>query len=225
HAEQGLFRDVENAYYVGCGTGIADALKLHGSLLTFDQAGTWIQKSWQIPSAMGPTFEKLVSAKSMNEGYHRLCGADSPEASSYPEVEAAAGKTLAVSWMDTVARTLAELISERMTTIHQGRAQATHRGDSYLGLERDHPFRGTSLQRVVIGQRLGQIYAAPQYCAVFADRLDQYLVALLAGLGDDAMRASYLPDGGLKPELVCASRLRAAPALGAAIAALQPRAV
>ncbi|MFQ5807751.1 MAG: hypothetical protein ACE5I3_14995, partial [Phycisphaerae bacterium] len=76
YAAEGLFRDVENAYYLGCGTGIADAMKLHGRLVSFNQAKSWIMKAWQIPSALGATFEKLVSAESLNRVYADLtCGA------------------------------------------------------------------------------------------------------------------------------------------------------
>jgi len=72
HAESGLLRDVENAYYAGAGTGVADAMKLAGRLVPFDAAKPWIQKSWQFPSAIGPTFEKLISAQSLNAIYHNL---------------------------------------------------------------------------------------------------------------------------------------------------------
>ncbi|MFH0980461.1 MAG: hypothetical protein V2A79_02850 [Planctomycetota bacterium] len=266
YAADGLFRDVPNAYYLGGGTGLAEALKLHGRLVTFDEACGWIQKAWQIPSALGPTFEKLVSAKSMNDGYARLVGSSPSGAPRFPEADAADGQPPAVAWMDTVALTLAELIFERLDTIKNGRRETAHRGDAYRALTPAHEFRGTSLDRVVIGQRVGQIYADPRYGPVFGAKLDSYLAAYTAASGDAEMISRYLVDDPLesgragsarhlptrddtvgsapqtrhmpagddavasvgqtdpprlKPGFVCASKLRAAPALGAAVAAVQ----
>ncbi|MBU0638868.1 MAG: hypothetical protein KKB50_08390 [Planctomycetes bacterium] len=256
YAADGSFRDVEHAYYVGCGTGVADALKLRGRLVPFDAARAWIQKSWQMPSALGPTFEKLVSAKSLNEVYVRLRpalerrNAEAPTASEleararaprsagseslacaagsvYPETAAAAGEPVAVAWLNTAALVLAELIFERIWTIKNGRADAPHRGAAYGALNSDHAYRGTLLERVVIGQRVGQIYADPAFRAVFRAKLDTQLAALLDKCGDTQLADEYLERGDstpgsatLKPGFVQASQLRAAPALGAAVAAV-----
>jgi hypothetical protein len=232
YAAEGLFRDVENAYYVGGGTGIADALKLRGQLVPFDQARSWIMKAWQIPSALGPTFEKLVSAKSLNRVYWDLRGgtkARSHEGTKesatprYPEVDAVGGDPLAIAWMDTAALVLAELIFERLWTIKNGRADAPHRGEAYARLNPDHEYRGVLLDRVIIGQRVGQIYAEPTCRDVFADKVDTHLAAFVASLGDAEMTQAYLisPNGGPKSGFLQASKLRAAPALGAAVAAVQ----
>ncbi len=253
YAADGLFREVENAYYVGCGTGIADALKLRGKLVPFDQAKSWIQKSWQIASALGPTFEKLVSASSLNRVYANLCrgtkarrhegtkddvaaaprgGRGAPtgttEPSLHPEVPAAAGEPLAIAWMETAALVLAELIFERLWTIKNGRADAPHRGDAYAKLDPNHKYRGTLLDRVIIGQRVGEIYADVSFRGIFGAKLDGCLAALIDACGDDELAERYLKTGAkssrpgsLKPGFVQASRLRAAPALGAAVAAVR----
>jgi predicted NBD/HSP70 family sugar kinase len=222
YAESGLFRDVENSYYVGCGTGIADALKLRGKLVPFDAAKTWIQKSWQIPSSLGPTFEKLVSAKSMNDCYARLLGRDPLDEPRYPEVDAAEGQAIAIAWMDTVALLLAELIYERIDTIQNGRSDLLHRGPGYHHLAPSHSFRGVVLERVIVGQRIGQIYAHRRYRPVFADKLEQYLAAAIMSAGNHKLMAAFLENGEkLRTGFLRASRLRAAPALGAAISAVQ----
>ncbi len=262
YASEGLFRDVENAYYVGGGTGLADALKLRGRLVSFDQAASWIQKSWQIPSALGPTFEKLISAKSLNRVYADLCGGtvarrheaaneSEPEAraradggvtretlacasgsesitTQYPEVAATAGQPIAVAWMDTAALVLAELIFERLWTIKNGRTDAPHRGEAYEKLVPEHEYRGLPLDRVVIGQRVGQIYGDADYYAVFRDKLDGCLAALIGTSNDAEMAEAYLSRSAgppsparLKSGLIQPSKLRAAPALGAAVAAVR----
>ena len=262
YAADGLFRDVVNAYYVGCGTGIADAMKLHGKLVPFDHAKSWIQKSWQIVSALGPTFEKLVSAKSLNRVYADLIGAtkrpsdeatkrSEPEARAranggvtkgtlacasgsepatmrYPETAAAAGSPAATAWMATAALVLAELVFERLWTIKNGRADAPHRGDAYAKLDVNHEFRGTLLDRVIIGQRVGEIYGDAAFHDFFGAKADGCLAALIAGSEDTEMCEAYLrysagppSPAQLKPALVLSSKLRAAPALGAAVAAVR----
>ena len=215
YAAEGLFRDVQNAYYVGGGTGLADALKLRGKLVPFDAAKSWLLKSWQIPSALGPTFEQLVSASALNRVWANWTDVASaprgrrsaPEtlhtadtalqlASIYPERAALAGDPRAAAWLDTAALVLAELISERLRTIKLGRACVPHRGDAYGKLNPNHDYRGTLLDRVIIGQRIGLIYADPRYRTVFGDQLDTYLAAWIARGGDAEMAATYLLGAG-----------------------------
>lgn len=236
YAAEGLFRDVQSAYYVGGGTGIADAMKLRGRLVPFDAVKPWLMKAWQVPSALGPTFEKLVSASSINRIWDGIRGAEErrDEGATFPERAAVAGDPLAVAWLDTAALVLAELIFERLWTIKNGRPVASHRGDAYGKLTPDHEYRGLLLDRVVIGQRVGMLYAAPAYRGVFATKTDAYVAAFIASGGDRSMGA-YLDEryGGtearrheglaqaLRPGFVRASKLRAAPALGAAVAAVR----
>jgi hypothetical protein len=226
HAAEGLFRDVENAYYVGGGTGVADALKLAGRLVPFDGAKSWIQKSWQIASSIGPTFEKLISAKSFNDVYQSVtCGGhagvqpNSAAPSQFPERAAAAGDPIARAWTQTVALVLAELIFERVWTVANGRPQNASRGAGYLALDADHPFRGTVFDRVIVGQRLGCIYADHDCHDVFGRWVDEYLAALIMQSEDSVLRRQLLVNTELRPGFLVSSRLRAAPALGAAVAA------
>jgi hypothetical protein len=264
YAADGLFRDVENAYYVGCGTGIADALKLRGKLVPFDAARSWIQKSWQMPSALGPTFEKLISASSLNRVYAdlvegtkgrrdegtkgvaagapagrrsaaalrypeavteeaRACASGSKSAATqYPEAAAAAGEPIAIGWMDVAALVLAELILERLWTIKNGRADTPHRGEAYAKLDPNHQYRGTLLDRVIVGQRVGQIYGDAAYRRIFGDKIDAYLATMIAASGDEQLATTTVVGGAhptLRPRFIAASKLRAAPALGAAVAA------
>lgn len=238
YAAEGLFRDVQHAYYVGCGTGIADALKLRGQLVPFDEAKGWIQKSWQVASALGATFEKLVSASALNRVWdavagtqaRRHAGTEEERTRGFPETAAANGQPVAAAWMQAAALVLAELIFERLWTVKNGRADAPHRGEAYAKLAREHEYRGVVLERIIIGQRVGLIYAEPRYRAVFADRVDECLAALVADCGDDELIRQLLAKGGageratLRAGFLCASRLRAAPALGAAVAAVRARA-
>lgn len=221
HAGDGLFRDVQHAYYVGCGTGIADAMKLRGALVPFDAAKPWLQKSWQMPSALGPTFEKLVSASSLNRVYAEL--GTTPGTAAFPEVAALAGDPVGTAWLQAATMVLAELIFERLWTIKNGRPTAGHRGPAYLALQAEHPYRGVTLERVIIGQRLGLLFADRQYQALFAMPLERCLTRLIARTEDAGLRGAWLASGGgqLQAGRLVASKLRAAPALGAAVAAVQ----
>lgn len=223
YAAEGTFRDVQHAYYLGGGTGVADALKLNGQLVTFDAARTWLAKSWQMNSVLGATFEKIVSARALNEGYTRLyvaAGATPMEA--FPEQAAAAGDPVARGWLRAVALSLAELIADRLVTVKNGRPDAPQRGETYTKLQTAHPYRGIVLERVVIGQRVGQIFANEQFADVLRRPVEACLAGLLAHTGDTELQAGWLTaDRQLVSGRLVASRLRAAPALGAAVAAVQ----
>ncbi len=225
HAADGLFRGVVNAYYIGGGTGIADALKLDDQLVPFDRASGWIQKAWQMHSALGPTFEQLISARALNDVYAKLTHSD---AGDFPEEAAATGDTLAITWLSAAALVLAELIHERLVTIKRGRAATAYLGSTYTELEAEHPFIGTVLERVVVGQRLGLIYGDRRYRDVFAAKVDRHVAALLVASGDEELCRACLCEApvsdrppALRADFIIGSRLRAAPALGAAIVAAQ----
>ncbi len=216
HAREGLFRDVDHAYYVGGGTGVADALKLGGRLVTFDESRSWIQKSWQFSSALGPTFEKLVSAKSLNGVYESL----NPSArAGFPERDALAGVPIAQAWLQTAALVLAELLFERLFTVKNGRLATAARDKAYADLATAHEHCGTVLQRLVVGQRLGELLAQDALAPWLREPLERNLASFIQLCDDVGLQAALLEDGALRPGLVQASRLRAAPALGAAVAA------
>jgi len=223
YAAEGLFRDVQDAYYVGGGTGLAEALKLRGRLVSFDEAASWIAKAWQIPSSSGPTLEQLGSAAGMNKRYRDLCGLDPdrPTSATYPERLALLGDPIARNVLETTARTLAELMFERLDTVYGGRRQLPHRGDDYLRLQPEHDYRGLLLERIVLGQQIGRLYAADEYAPFFRAKFDAFLAEFIAELGDVRLRACALEGNALRGGLVVPSKLRAAPAIGAAIAATQ----
>ncbi len=60
YSSEGLFSQEENSYYLGGGTGVADAMKLKGELLAFDKAKTWIAKSWEMKNSEGKSMERFA---------------------------------------------------------------------------------------------------------------------------------------------------------------------
>ncbi|NUP88749.1 MAG: ROK family protein [Candidatus Sumerlaeia bacterium] len=223
-AADGAFRRVKSAYYVGCGTGIADALKIDGALVRFDETKDWLQKSWQIASWLGPTFEKIASSgalMTLYSGLRKTTPAQLVDQGDFPQDLAVAGDPLAKAVMAAVAATLAEIVFERLFTVHAGREEAPHRGDAYLALRRDHPHRGKLLERVVIGQRFGFLWADAKYAKVFRRPAEENLVALALRCPEPAVRDHIAPGGKINRKLLVASKLREAPAIGAAIDAWQ----
>ncbi len=245
YAVEGAFRDVNHAYYLGGGTGLAEALKLRGRLVTLDEASVWIAKAWQIPSILGPTFEQLASAAGMNQRYrgisrrgHRTVQLDPARvetrgslgfasASSldparnadgdYPERAALRGEPSARQVLEHTARALAELLFERIETIYRGRGELPHRGELYAQLRPEHEYRGLLLERIVLGQQIGRLYARDAYAPFFCAKLDAFLADCIAESGDADLRTRYLAGEALREGLIVPSRLRAASALGAAI--------
>jgi predicted NBD/HSP70 family sugar kinase len=219
-AADGAFRRVKSAYYIGCGTGIADALKIDGRLMRFDETKEWLLKSWQIPSWLGPTFEKIASANSMMTLYAGQLGT-TPEAlvadKCFPQDEAVNGEPLARAVMNAVAATLAEVVFERLYTVYAGRPEAPLRREAYLKLNPSHPHRGTLLERVVIGQRFGMLWADRRYAKVFRRPCEEMLVAHAASCQAPALRDHIAPRAKINRRLLVASKLRGAPAIGAAI--------
>ena len=59
--EKGAFRNIQNAYYIGGGTGTADGLKLQGKLISFDDAGEWIAKVWELMTKNKTSLELFSS--------------------------------------------------------------------------------------------------------------------------------------------------------------------
>lgn len=224
-AGAGAFRGVENAYYLGGGTGLAEALKLRGKLVPFDAVQPWMLKAWQMTSAIGPTFEQLASASAMNDRYGRLAGhnATTPEAPvAYPEQAALTGCRSAQLVLDTAAAATAELIVERLMTIHAGRPAESGRGAAYDALKPNHLYTGIVLDRVVLGQQIGRIYADPRFEAVFRQPLDASLTAMLSKCDAATIRNQWLTAGmALVPGKLIPSQLRAAAAMGAAMDALR----
>ena len=65
--EKGAFRNIQNAYYIGGGTGTADGLKLQGKLISFDDASEWIAKVWELMTKNKTSLELFSSMSGINQ--------------------------------------------------------------------------------------------------------------------------------------------------------------
>ncbi len=222
YAARGLFRDVNDAYYLGGGTGVADAMKLGGVLIPFDQAKTWIAKSWELKNSDGESMEKFASAGGIQRLYGEICGRSTEELNAdqiYPlQIASLArkGDTDAQKTFDRVRLHLQDLLFERITTLYagwQGLFQFVNENRPSLLLQ--HPYLGKLLERIIVGQRLGELLDSPAGKIVLADPLYQGLNALISEstVLDRRAKDHYLPI----EKRMYTSKLREAPALGAGI--------
>jgi predicted NBD/HSP70 family sugar kinase len=208
---QGNLRGVGCAYYVGGGTGIAEGIKVDGRIHGLDAFRGRIRKAWQIETGGGRTIEDLLSPKGMNAAYAQAIRRKLPlDAQDHPERRAAEGDERAKHVLRRAAEALADLVVDRMLALRRG-LDASREPSAGVRVAPN-----TILDRVVVGQRLGQILADPAHAEVFRVPSEAALAKKILGTGDGALRKHYLEGTTLKDGFLVPSLLRAAPAIGAA---------
>ncbi|MBC8322958.1 MAG: hypothetical protein H8E70_05275 [Candidatus Marinimicrobia bacterium] len=228
-AESGLFKSVENAYYLGGGTGAADALKLDGKLVPLDETKSWLLKSWEMTNNDNISLERYASAGGIQSIYSQYSGKSIPSLNRdkiFPNIildMADQGNKAAVETFSDVSFNLAELLFERIETCFSG---WTNRlgfiNPNREALSSQHPFIGTTLERIIIGQRLGTLLVSSEGLGVFWEPLVYHLTHLINESDhlNSTAKSSYLNNDRLNPSLIHISTLRDAPALGAGIDAV-----
>ncbi len=224
YSADGLFKDVQNAYYLGGGTGVADALKLEGKLIPFDQAKSWIAKAWEMLNDTGISFERYASASGIQFIYSRYSNIPVEELNNnhiYPPQileKALSDDKAAIDTINDVSIYIATLIYERITTIYSG----------WFGLfsfvnpareltEKDHKYRGVLLDRIIIGQRLGDLLDDSKQTPLLWSRIIERLSELFSKSNDNRLKKKYLQNGRFREDFIAISRLREAPAIGAGV--------
>jgi len=222
YSEHGMFRNVQNAYYLGGGTGVADALKLDGHLLPFDRVKDWMAKTWEMKSTEGISLERITSVSGIQNCYagfaHKTVEALN-EAEIYPlqiSERAKLGEEAAVKTFNLVNQNLSLLLYERIVTLYAGsKALFEFVNPNKPELAVEHPYLGKVFDAIIVGQRLGDL---------FEDKTGSEMVKkpVLQQLSQLIQTSTYLPAevkqyyADLSP-IVCSSQLREAPALGAGI--------
>jgi hypothetical protein len=235
YAEGGAFRDVEHAYYLGGGTGLAESLKLAGEVVPLERIESWFPKAWQLDASPkdalealfwplkpspGQTFDSLLSVAELNRRY-----AESPPKSHGHSrkgfVEGRIGEDpCAIAQVENLAHALAVLVERRVRCLEQP-AQGP-----------EHDPRPIRLQRVVVGQRLGQLFADERTIPYLADyaslrlarQIPSYLDPTFVDRGPEPVDLEHPPSEGRElARFLVPSSLRAAPAIGAAASTLLER--
>ena len=224
YSSTGLFRDVANAYYLGGGTGVADALKLKGKLVTFDSAKDWIAKAWEFKTASGLSMERYASASGIQYIYGNYAGIDIKELNENhifpPQILRSAlnGEKAAMDTINDISVNIANLLFERIVTVYSG-WQGTFEfvNPNRNSLVSNHSYKGTFIERIIIGQRLGDLIEESKDTGLLWDGILKELSELFKASEDEQLKNYYLNGDEFKSEIIQNSKLREAPALGAGI--------
>ncbi|NQV14528.1 ROK family protein [bacterium] len=222
--DDGGMRGISSAYYFGVGTGIADAMLLDGKSVAFDDCYSWIAKTWEMLVSKDESYEDLLSAKGIQTNYGKLVGKsldDMEEEEIYPwqiyeyalnEDEAA----LAVT--SKTAKALSELFYHRIRTLAVGAPETQLLIEDRI-LETEHEYLGKIFDRIVVGQRLGDIWDFKDFIPLLLDPVNEKLGRMIHSSDLPAeIKSAYLTKTNrLRDDLIINSELRHAPALGAAV--------
>ena len=222
--DAGGMRGVQSAYYFGVGTGIADAMLLQGKNVPFDACKSWIAKTWEMMATEEESYENLLSAKGIQTRYAALVDSTLEEldqAEVYPwqiYERAMVGEEEALNVVQATAQAFSELLFHRILTLALG-APETLLQDKNRTLETEHEHIGEVFDRIVVGQRLGDIWEFKKFTPLLLDPVNEKLGRMIHSSALPAdIKAKYLTKTNrLRDDLIIHSELRHAPALGAAV--------
>jgi predicted NBD/HSP70 family sugar kinase len=222
YAANGAFKNVQNAYYIGGGTGIADALKLHGRLYPFDVVKEWMAKSWELKSTEGKSIERYCSSNGIQSIYAALQSRTVEELNHeniYPGkiAERAVERELAaVQTFLKVTDTLSRLIFSRITTLAYGwRNEFEFVNPAREPLAKTHGRIGTHLDKIILGQRLGELLNTNPGKEILFLPLKEKLANLISDDKELSVKTKHYYEK--LDDILVISQLREAPALGAGI--------
>ncbi len=225
YSADGSFSGITNAYYLGGGTGTADALKLAGKLVPLDLTKSWLAKTWEMKNDKAISLERYSSAGGIQSIYSTYSGIPVEQLNVdqvYPNQilrRARDGEAAATAAYEDISTYLSQLLFERISTIYGGwKNNFAFVNPNRAELESEHSYRGTLLDRIIIGQRLGILLDDSKTSGLFYQPLVEKLGQLVAESNlPESFKKYYLMDGKFKTALLTSSKLREAPALGAAI--------
>ena len=222
YSQNGLFRDCSDAYYLGGGTGVADAMKLDGEIVTFDNSKDWIAKTWEMKNAEGISLERITSVSGIQKTYAELAGKSIEELNSegiYPiQISKLAknGEEAAIKTYQVVNQNLARLLYERIVTLYKGWQNLFEFvNPNKPELNQQHNYLGKVFDTIIIGQRLGELFDYETGAEIVKK-------PILNKLNDLIQNSDILPET-IKSHyqdlnrIIKTSKLREAPALGAGI--------
>ncbi len=222
YAGNGAFKPLTNAYYLGGGTGVADALKLNNKLVALDQTKTWLAKTWEMQYRDGRSLERFCSASGLQSVYAGLSNITIEELNSNgtypPQIAdlAGAGNVAAIQTYEIVSDALALLLYERITSLYAGWAGLLgFMNPNRPAPQKDHPYLGQFFDQIIIGQRLGDLMETKSGKTFL-------LRPLLSKLQKHITESSHLDNPARDhyadvTRLIRTSVLREAPALGAGV--------
>ena len=222
YADDGTFIFCENAYYLGGGTGVADALKLDNKLVPFDAAKEWLAKTWELKSITGKSLERYCSANGIQSIYAELSGIELAELNQneiYPPQiieKANSADKAAIVTFSQVTDHLAKLIFSRITTLAIGwKNDFEFVSPTKPVLSQEHGYLGLTFEKIILGQRLGELYASKIAEPILKQPLLEKIKILIETRAD--LNPKLKKHYSNLNKLLIVSKLRKAPALGAGI--------
>ena len=224
YSAAGLFKNVGNAYYLGGGTGVADALKLKGKLIPFDKAKSWIAKTWEMKCEKGISLERYASAGGIQSIYSQFSKISVEELNNnniYPLQilnKALSGDHAAVDTINDVSKYITDLLYERITSIYSGWSNLfSFVNPSKVLQDKNHEYTGILLDRLIVGQRLGDLINESKVTSLLWSQIVDRLSVSIKNNNDKQLRDHYLRDGKFNVDMLIISKLREAPAIGAGV--------
>ena len=229
YGKDGLFKDIQNGYYIGGGTGTADALKLKNELIPFDSISSWIAKSWEILNENNISMEQYTSLKGIQSIYsnyseipiNELCN----ESIYANEIFSRALKNeqAALLTCADITKYMSTLIVERVETIFSGwQNKFGLLNPKHSLLINNHPYKNNLLERIIIGQGLGKLFHLSKNTPLLWDPLHNNIYDMIQKsrvLPSEAKKFLF-ENGTLKKGFIMTSNLDNSALLGAGVTAI-----
>ena len=225
-SSEGLFTNSQNSYYIGGGTGVADAMKLDGKIIPFDKIKPWMAKTWEMKNSDDISMEKYTSASGIQSVYGHYANISFQELTEKeiytPQIIdlALQNDENAKKTIDEIVKSLALLFFERLTTVYFGSQNLFEFvNPNKEKLDSNHKYKDTLLESIIVGQRLGDYLEESKGKRIFWESIIDELTKLIldADFTDDRFENYYLINNRFDESKIKISKLREAPAIGAGI--------
>ena len=181
---KGEFKNIENGYYLGGGTGSAECLKLNGKIITFDESKEWIGKAWELRLENGQTLESVSSMSGIN-------------------------KLLYEGKEKEIEKGVASLIMERITTVFNG---WENQFIINRKINKQHCYEKTILERIIIGQKLAEFFNSQNGKSIFYSIIKNIEKKIIHSKHD--IKDRLITNNALNNDLIVLSNLRTSPIIG-----------
>ena len=229
YGKDGLFKDIQNGYYIGGGTGTADALKLKNELIPFDSISSWIAKSWEILNENNISMEQYTSLKGIQSIYSNYSEIPINELfneSIYANEifsRALKNEQAALLTCADITKYMSTLIVERVETIFSGwQNKFGLLNPKHSLLINNHPYKNNLLERIIIGQGLGKLFHLSKNTPLLWDPLHNNIYDMIQKsrvLPSEAKKFLF-ENGTLKKGFIMTSNLDNSALLGAGVTAI-----
>tara|TARA_Y100000758_G_scaffold166540_2_gene118203 strand:+ start:7328 stop:8347 length:1020 start_codon:yes stop_codon:yes gene_type:complete len=184
YAKDGALRHIENAYYLGGGTGTADGLKLKMNLIPFDNVSSWIGKAIELKISNGQSLERYSSMSGINHLRSSLTN-------------------------EAIGVVLGGLLFERISTVYSGwKNQYIIDRD----LQSTHDYYHTLLDRIVLGQQLSIFLRSNDGQNIYKSMRAE--LTKLCFSAEKQIKRHFIMNDNFKSDRLFFSNLREAPIIG-----------